>query len=372
MEDALKYGLLLIGNLIAFAGAWLVSFTKTDEVTQRKSLTKWGRWALPIAVILLVAGFGLTVINDRKSAHKAQLAQKTAQEQNQEIRILLTESERRDSEISALLTQLVTQVGGNSPTRDAALLTELSDNQIVSELASEDPELAAALSQLEAQLGGRETTLRRMEQRDVTLPDDTENVLVAMQLGLRWFGGSPLRSQDDEVDPITISALLSIIRGVDADIVAVTEISDIRAFEELVNKVPQYRAVYGARISGGRLGTAMLYRADRVQLARQPETLDGGDYRFPRPPQLLRFAFKDTELQTVVVHLISQRGSDEDPRGRLRRELEIGKIIAGLEERTAFPTLLLGVLNAPSSWVEFDGLRNANARFAGRDLPSDA
>lgn len=80
MEDVLKYGLLLIGNLIAFAGAWLVSFTETDEVTQRKRLTKWGKWTLPIAVILLVAGFWLTVINDRESAQKARLAQKTAQE----------------------------------------------------------------------------------------------------------------------------------------------------------------------------------------------------------------------------------------------------------------------------------------------------
>lgn len=274
--------------------------------------------------------------------------------------------------MSDLLTQLVTQVGGNSPTQDAALLTELSDSQIVSKLASEDPELAAALSQLESQLGGRETTLQRMEQREVTLPDDTENVLVAMQLGLRWFGGRPIGPQDDEVDPITISALLSIIRGVNADIVAVTEISNIRAFEELVNKVPQYRAVYGERNSGARLGTAMLYRADRVQLARQPETLDGGDYRFPRPPQILRFAFNDTEFQTVVVHLRSQRGSDGDPRGSLRRELEIRKIIAGLDNRPALPTLLLGVLNAPSGWVEFDGLRDSSARFAGRDLPVDA
>jgi len=372
MEEILKYVLLLVGNLIAFAGAWFVAFTETDKTTKRKRLTKWGRRALPVAVILLVAGFALTVINDRQSASKAEQAKINEEERNQEIRRLLVESADRDSKISALLAELVSQAADSPSAPSATLVADLAESDVVSKLASDDPDLAAALNQLEVSLGGRNATLQRMKQRGVAVPEPSDRVLVSMHLGLRWFGGSPFQSQIQDIDPITVTAIRSIIRGVDADLVAVTEISDISAFEELVNSIPNYRVVYGARGPGGRMGTAMLYRTDRIQLARQPDTVRGKSYTFPRPPQLLQFVSGDVEFQTVLVHLRSQRGTDQDPRGSVRRETEVREVLDALEKRRELPTLVLGVLNAPSGWMEFDRFRESNARFAGRDLPVDA
>lgn len=372
MDEVLKYGLLLVGNLIAFSGAWLVSFTETDKETKRKRLTKWGKRALPLAVILLVAGFALTIMNDRQSAQKAQEAQGAAAQRNAEITRLLSESEARDDQMAALLTRLLTEVADAPAEPDAELISNLADSPVVSQLAADDPALAAALSQLEKRLGGRDATIERMSQRGVALPDATDNVLVAMHLGLRWFGGSPFLNEEEEVDPITVTALQSIIRGVTADIVAVTEISDVSSFEMLIDRLPQYRVVYGDRGPGGRMGTAMLYRADRVRLARQPDTINGRDYRFPRPPQLLRFEFNGQQFQTVLVHLKSQFPTDDDPRGSDRRAIEVYEILNALEGRPALPTLMLGVLNAPNRWPEFDALRAADARFASNDLPEDA
>ncbi|MFD1156492.1 endonuclease/exonuclease/phosphatase family protein [Roseovarius aestuarii] len=372
MDEVLKYGLLLIGNLIAFSGAWLVSFTEIDKVTKRKRLTKWGRRALPLAIILLVAGFALTILNDRQGAQKALEAQRAAEQRNLKITRLLSESEARDDQMAALLTQLLTQVADASAEPDATLVSNLADSQVVSQLAADDPELAAALNQLEERLGGRGATIERMSQRGVALPAATDDVLIAMHLGLRWFGGNPFRDAEEEIDPITVTALQSIIRGVNADVIAVTEISDVSSFEILIDRLPQYRVVYGERGLGGRMGTAMLYRPDRVRLARQPGTIYGENYRFPRPPQVLSFEFTGQKFQTVLVHLRSQRASDEDPRGSVRREMEVQELLVALDDRPPMPTLILGVLNAPNQWPEFERFREVDARFAGNDLPADA
>lgn len=66
----LKYAAWALTNGLAILGAWFVNFTQ-EGTGDRKTLTRWGKIALPCAVISLVLALTLTIKDDVEEAEKS-------------------------------------------------------------------------------------------------------------------------------------------------------------------------------------------------------------------------------------------------------------------------------------------------------------
>jgi len=102
----LKYVLLALTNILAFAGAWVFAFTETDKQSGRKKLTKWGKIALPVAFLLLIAGFGLTIYDDAESQRKADIAGQAAEKKEKELQTKIDQLTADVSRSAVTLTLL--------------------------------------------------------------------------------------------------------------------------------------------------------------------------------------------------------------------------------------------------------------------------
>lgn len=97
-----KYALWLASTGLAFAGAWLVKFTADDpKQTHRRTLTKAGKVALPIAIASFVLAFGLEIRDDRASARAAVRA---AASQDELLKASRTQTQALDKLTAVFLT----------------------------------------------------------------------------------------------------------------------------------------------------------------------------------------------------------------------------------------------------------------------------
>ena len=75
MTLILKYLSWLFAVGVGFAGSWLFEFTVTDEDSQRKRLTRSGKWGAGLALVGLVSALCWTVLDDlARQREKAALA----------------------------------------------------------------------------------------------------------------------------------------------------------------------------------------------------------------------------------------------------------------------------------------------------------
>lgn len=100
----LKYFTWLLTVGTAFVGSWFVDFTKTDEETNRKKLTVWGRRGVWLAAVGLALSLTLTIAEDVQTASKERESQKRAAEERQTALAFQQRSENALADIAKLVS----------------------------------------------------------------------------------------------------------------------------------------------------------------------------------------------------------------------------------------------------------------------------
>jgi endonuclease/exonuclease/phosphatase family metal-dependent hydrolase len=100
---------------------------------------------------------------------------------------------------------------------------------------------------------------------------------------------------------VTVDAVVEILQGLDADIVALQEISDVAAFEQMVDQIPGWE---GYVESEWYAGLAYLYRTDMLETGRNYEIYTTEEFwaAFPRSPQVMEFRFRGQDFVVINNH----------------------------------------------------------------------
>ncbi len=99
----------------------------------------------------------------------------------------------------------------------------------------------------------------------------------------------------------TTAAVADILQGMDADLFALQEISDVDAFEQMVDELPGWE---GYVQSEWYAGLAYLYRTDVIEVGRNYEIYTTEQFwgAFPRSPQVMEFRFRNQEFVVINNH----------------------------------------------------------------------
>jgi endonuclease/exonuclease/phosphatase family metal-dependent hydrolase len=129
--------------------------------------------------------------------------------------------------------------------------------------------------------------------------------------------------------PASASLLADLIASMDLDLVAMQEVQDIAAWNELIDRLPDHDGVLSAHTYGD--GTyqkvGFIYRTDRIQVGTVVLLFDQDGYEFPRPVLQVRMTADDgvhppLELLALALHLKAGFGAED----RARRELAIAML----------------------------------------------
>ncbi len=142
-----------------------------------------------------------------------------------------------------------------------------------------------------------------------------------------------------------------LILQTDFDLIAVEEIADESAFDELMSMLPGYDSLlspheYG---SGEYQKTGFVFRRDMLRIREWSLLFVSESYTFPRPPLEAEFYLQSpsgeqSTLWAIVVHLKAEGGETNERRRRTACE----RLSAYIEQRTAQglgPYVLLGDFN---------------------------
>ncbi|MFZ9889077.1 MAG: endonuclease/exonuclease/phosphatase family protein, partial [Myxococcota bacterium] len=121
-------------------------------------------------------------------------------------------------------------------------------------------------------------------------------------------------------NPTTPSVVADLIASLDLDVVAVQEIRDTAAFEELVARLPGFRSVLSAHTysDGSYQKVGYLYRSDVVTLSDAVSLFQGSGYEFPRPPLQVSLQVIGTDVAFTLITLHLKAGFTADDIERRR------------------------------------------------------
>ena len=99
----------------------------------------------------------------------------------------------------------------------------------------------------------------------------------------------------------TVDAVVEILQGLDADIVALQEISDVASFEQMVDQLPGWE---GYVDSEWYAGLAYLYRTEVIEPGSNYEIYTTEEFwrAFPRSPQVMEFRFGTQDFVVINNH----------------------------------------------------------------------
>jgi predicted extracellular nuclease len=120
-------------------------------------------------------------------------------------------------------------------------------------------------------------------------------------------------------DSQTAGRVAGLIADMDLDLVAVEEIADVAAFEQMLSGLPGYLGVLSTDeySSGEYQKTGFIYRTDMIQIGEVQSILENDSYAFPRPPLQARFGVNgDMTFAVIVLHLKAEGGEDNEARRR--------------------------------------------------------
>lgn len=147
----------------------------------------------------------------------------------------------------------------------------------------------------------------------------------------------------------TPEVMADLITSLDLDVIAVQEIQDVEAFEELDARLPRHRGVLSPHTYGN--GTyqkvGFLYREDLVSLTSVTTIFAGSGYQLPRPPLQATLTVRDSELDftIITVHLKAGLGQEDRERRAASIELLAGHIKGLVDGPGDDEIMLLGDFN---------------------------
>jgi endonuclease/exonuclease/phosphatase family metal-dependent hydrolase len=143
-------------------------------------------------------------------------------------------------------------------------------------------------------------------------------------------------------DARTAERVAALIAAMDIDLVAVQEVADVDAFQQMLSALPGHQGVlstdeYGP---GDYQKTGFVYRADMIQIGEVQALFEGDSYAFPRPPLQARFGVTGPggaamTFAVITLHLKADSGEDNEARRREAcQKLKVhvdGMLAAGIE-----------------------------------------
>lgn len=118
----------------------------------------------------------------------------------------------------------------------------------------------------------------------------------------------------------TVVTVADLIASLEIDVIAVEEIADVAAWNEVLARLPAYDGVLSTHAygDGDYQKVGVIYRTDAVSLSSPRLILTDHGYEFPRPPLEIQISTKGAALDftMIVVHLKAGLG----PEDRQRRE----------------------------------------------------
>ena len=124
-------------------------------------------------------------------------------------------------------------------------------------------------------------------------------------------------------DSQTAGRVAGLIAAMDLDLVAVEEIANVAAFEQMLSELPGYLGVLSADEydPGDYQKTGFIYRTDMIQIGEVQPILENDSYAFPRPPLQARFGVTgpggaEMTFAAIVLHLKADSGEENEARRR--------------------------------------------------------
>jgi endonuclease/exonuclease/phosphatase family metal-dependent hydrolase len=99
----------------------------------------------------------------------------------------------------------------------------------------------------------------------------------------------------------TAAAVVEILQGLEVDLFALQEISNVDAFEQMVDQMPGWEGYVESEWYGG---LAYLYRTSEIEVGRNYEIYTTEEFwaAFPRSPQVMEFRFGSHEFVVINNH----------------------------------------------------------------------
>lgn len=138
------------------------------------------------------------------------------------------------------------------------------------------------------------------------------------------------------LNPATPALVADLVASLDLDIVAVQEIEDLDAWQELLDRLPEHDGVISTHTysNGTFQKVGFLYKADVVSLSEPTLLFENMGYEFPRPPLSVTVTADDLDFVLITLHLKAGRG-DEDRQRRtdavVALEQHIADTVAGVD-----------------------------------------
>ena len=120
-------------------------------------------------------------------------------------------------------------------------------------------------------------------------------------------------------DSRTAGRVAELIADMDIDLVAVQEIADTAAFDQVLTGLPGYHGVLSSHeySPGEYQKTGFVYRTGMIQIGEVQSLFEGDTYAFPRPPLQARFGVNGSMTFVVIdLHLKAEGGEDNEARRR--------------------------------------------------------
>jgi predicted extracellular nuclease len=121
----------------------------------------------------------------------------------------------------------------------------------------------------------------------------------------------------------TAGRVADLIAAMDIDLVAVQEIADVAAFEQMLAALPSHQGVLSTDeyTPGDYQKTGFIFRLDMIQIGEVQSILENDSYAFPRPPLQARFGVSGPGGATmtfavIVLHLKADTGEENEARRR--------------------------------------------------------
>lgn len=153
-------------------------------------------------------------------------------------------------------------------------------------------------------------------------------------------------------DPTTVDDLAALLGQLELDFVAVQEIADVAAWQQLVGALNALGgAPYASELSPHQYSayeyqkTGFLWRTDILELTDATTLFEEDSYAFPRPPFQGKFVAAhpggwDLSFAAIVVHLKASFGEDNEARRRaavMRLKDHIDELIGNTGDATGVP-----------------------------------
>jgi endonuclease/exonuclease/phosphatase family metal-dependent hydrolase len=152
-------------------------------------------------------------------------------------------------------------------------------------------------------------------------------------------------------DGNTPSLVADLVTSLGIDLVAVEEIANVEAWEELVERLPQHEGVlsFHEYSPGFFQKVGYLYRADLMEVEPDSLLFENDSFQFPRPPLQVTVTVPDADggavaFVAIVLHLKAGTGVEDRDRRRAAM-LTLEAHIRGLVDAGSDQVIMLGDYN---------------------------